>query len=91
MTSAQKIRANRANARASTARRPLLAALARRETRFATRSAFPFVPIPNCPKRLKRSRAKLPGPARALKFKSSRVELPKPRSTCDASAVLDIS
>ena len=66
------------------ARRPLMAAPARRETRFATRSAFPFVPIQHCQRRWKRLRARSPGPAPTRKPKTSRAKSPKRRSICAA-------
>jgi hypothetical protein len=54
------------------ARRLLMAAPAQRETRFATSSAFPFVPIQHCQRSWKRLRARSPGPAPTQKLKSSR-------------------
>ena len=48
--------------RPAPARRLLMVVPARRETRFATRSAFPFVPIQHYQRRWKRLRARLPGP-----------------------------
>jgi hypothetical protein len=64
------------------ARKPPGAALAQRETRFATRSAFPFVPFQPCQKRWKRLRARSPGQAPTRKPKSARAASPKRRSIC---------
>ena len=73
------------------ARKPPGAALAQRETRFATRSVFPFVPIQHCQKRWKRLRARSPGPAQTRKPKSSRAASPKRRSICAACGTHAIS
>ena len=66
------------------ARRLLMVVPARRETRFATRSAFPFVPIQHYQRRWKRLRARSPGPAPTRKPKTSRAKSPKRRSICAA-------
>ena len=70
--------------RPAPARRLLMVVPARRETRFATRSAFPFVPIQHYQRRWKRLRVRLPGPTLTRKPKTSRAKSPKRRSICAA-------
>src|SRR5262245_61975493 len=73
------------------AREPPGAALAQRETRFATRSVFPFVLIQHCQRRWKRLRVRSPGPALTRKPKSSRAKSPKRKSICAACAMRAIN
>jgi hypothetical protein len=70
--------------RPAPARRLLMVVPARREMRFATRSAFQFVPIQHYQRRWKRWRARLPGPTLTRKPKPSRAKSPKRRSICAA-------
>jgi hypothetical protein len=63
------------------ARKPPRAALVRRETRFATRSASPFVSIPHFQRKWKRWRTKSPGPTLTRKPKASRAKSPTRRSS----------
>ena len=58
MTSDRKIKANRANARASTGPKTAQGRVRTAETRFATGSAFPFAPIQHSRRRWKRLRAR---------------------------------
>jgi hypothetical protein len=62
LTSDHKIKANRANARASTGPQTAPAELAPQETRFATYSAFRFAPMQRYQRRRKRLRREIAGP-----------------------------
>src|ERR1700746_2738467 len=63
------------------------AALAPRETRFATRSVSPFVPFQPCQRRWKSSRVRSPGPVPTRKPKNLRAASPKRRSIYAACAM----